>query len=389
MAVKRTAITKKKKGPKGAKTSSRSKAKETTAVKKVSKDPAREYVLALQSKLKADKKSLLQIPTLTGDELPCLSHLGAFLSTQQPTLDRILGGRGLPFAKWIEVFGPEHVGKSTFLYHLFAEVQKCGGVGILADVEHSAIPDYASGVGVDTNKLLMLEFDRDALVLENIVDAMYESIRWWRATYPDMKVVLGWDALGSTRTQEEKDKNTEQGKKPGSTAKIMHLMKRKVVPELAGSNIMLVVLNHEYEIINTGGFGFGFGKKRETFGGGGQRLASAIRIKLFPKGFQKDSGGQYLTKQVGLEVVKDKIFGSFRFPLELCLIPGQGFVPEWPVYKELVARKVIATSGSWAALDLDGEKLSFQGWLGLRRKCDEDPTLFPRLLKVYWSLVGG
>lgn len=365
-------------------------AKGAKKVRKVSSDPAREYVLAMKAKLGGDaKKSLLQMPTLTGDELPCLSRLGNFLSTQQPSLDRMLDWFGFPLGKWIEVFGPEHIGKSTFLYHLFAEVQKQGGIGILVDIENAAIPKYVGNIGVDTDRLLMPEFDRDAVILENVVDLMYESIRWWRISHPEIPVVVGWDALGSTRTQEERDKGAEQGKKPGSAAKLMHYMKRKVVPELAGTNILLVVLNHEYDVVNMGGGGFGFGKKRETYGGGGQRLASAIRLKLFPKGDLKNSAGQIIGRQVGVEAKKDKIFGSYRDSADMCIIPHYGFVPEWSLYQEFVKAGVIKTSGSWAALNMDGDELKFQGWLGLHQKTKEDPTLLPRLIKVYRSVTGG
>ena len=50
--------------------------------------------------------------------------------------------------------------------------------------------------------------------------------------------------------------------------------------------------------------------------------------------------------------------------------------------------KVMAVSGSWGAMKIDGTEYKFQGWYGLRKKCAEDPELFSKLVEIYWKQVG-
>jgi hypothetical protein len=142
---------------------------------------------------------------------------------------------------------------------------------------------------------------------------------------------------------------------------------------------MLVITNHEYTNIQM----MGRGPKKQTYGGDALRHLTTGRIGLFNLGVIKDSQGSIVGNQVGVRVVKNKLESCANANTEICLIPGQGVSNVWSVYTGLKDRGLILVSGSWAALNIDGEALKFQGWSGLEKKCIEDPTLFPRLVNVY------
>lgn len=344
---------------------------------RIHSDPEKEYAKALS------KKGMVQILRMVDDD--CLMHVKTYLSTGNPALDRLLNGRGLPMGRITEIFGPHHIGKSTILDHLFAQVQKAGGTAVLADTEEARDINYTGAIGVDVDRLLILEFDRKELTMENVLNKILETVDWWRDHYPDRMVLIGWDSLGGTQTNEERDKTVERGKSPGSAASIMQLMRRKVTPSLANTNIGLVILNHEYEKIQTGGFA---GKKRETYGGEAVRMAASIRMELHPTKGQwlPAADGRIVGRKVGVKLVKSKLGGSTMNSCELALFHGEGVSNAWTLFEVFKREGIIQTSGSWSALNLDGQVMNFQGFNGLQKLCQDDETLEERLLKVYKGL---
>jgi recombination protein RecA len=358
---------------KAASASPKSKQKKT----KIHKDPEKEFAKALS------EKGMIQILRMTDDD--CLFHVTGFLSTGNPALDRLLLGRGIPFGRITEIFGPHHIGKSTILDHLFAMVQKAGGYAVLADTEESRDITYTRQIGVDPEKLLILEFDRAELTMENVLNKVLETVNWWRENYPENKVLIGWDSLGGTQTNEERDKTVERGKSPGSAASIMQLMRRKVTPILAHTNIALVILNHEYAKIQVGNFA---GKKRETYGGEAVRMAASIRLELHPTKGQWLPGkdGVIIGRKIGVKLVKTKLAGSTMTGCELAVMHGEGISNAWTLLDAFQRVGIAQSAGGWSAINLDGEVLKFQGHRGLKKLFDEEPTLEDRMISVYNGL---
>jgi len=356
---------------------SSSPASKQTKKTRIHKDPEKEFAKALS------KKGMVQVLRMVDDD--CLIHVKDYLSTGNPELDRVLQGRGIPFGRVTEIFGPHHIGKSTLLDHLFKMVQRAGGSGVLADTEEARDISYTSAIGVDVNRLQLLEFDRAELTMENVLNKILETIDWWRTKYPERKVLVGWDSLGGTQTNEERDKTVERGKSPGSAASIMQLMRRKVTPALANTNIALVILNHEYEKIQTGGFA---GKKRETYGGEAVRMAASIRLELHPTKGQwlPGTNGVIIGRKVGVKVVKSKLGGSTMAGCEIAVLHGEGVSNAWTLFESFKREGIIQTKDSWSAINLDGEILKFQGFNGLQKLFLKDPTLEDRMLKVYKGL---
>lgn len=344
---------------------------------RIHKDPEKEFAKSVS------EKGMVQVLRMTDDD--CLFHVKDFLSTGNPELDRVLQGRGIPFGRITEVYGPHHIGKSTILDQLFRMVQQVDGTGVLADTEGARHLAYTEAIGVDVSRLLILEFERGELTMENVLNKVLESINWWRTKYPERKVLIGWDSLGGTQTNEERDKTVERGKSPGSAASIMQLMRRKVVPVLANTNIALVILNHEYEKINTGGFA---GKKRETYGGEAVRMAASIRLELHPTKGQWLPGpnGVIIGRKVGVKVVKSKLGGSTMASCEIAVLHGEGISTLWTLLDAFKREGIVQTDGSWSAINLDGEILKFQGLNGLQELCRKDDTLPTRLAAVYKGL---
>ena len=356
-------------------------------------DPLREY----QEAIKEDGNA--RIVTLGGED--CSSSIKHWFSTGSLALDRLLNGRGFPAGRLSEVFGPSHIGKSTLLDHVMAECQRAGGIAVLADTESARDVTYTKRLGVDSERLQILEFDRGKLTIENVLDKIAFTADFWATKHPDVPVVIGFDVLGGTATSEELAKKlgadgakvsdgvSTSGKqehvKPGGAAKVMRQACRQLISKIANTKVAVIVCNHEYEKIQMGFSAGRMGKKRETYGGDAIRLAASYRIELFNLG-QIKRGDEVLGNQVGARLVKNRL-GKPWGTTEFAMISGLGIDNTWDVFEHLRGADVIKISGAWASINLDGEVLKFQGWSGLQSKIQENPSLFSKLVSVYQQVL--
>lgn len=73
-----------------------------------------------------------------------------------------------------QVYGPESSGKTTLAMQAIAEVQKRGGTAVLVDAEHAFDPVYSGKVGVDIEKLMIVQAEAAEEALE-VVDRFVRS----------------------------------------------------------------------------------------------------------------------------------------------------------------------------------------------------------------------
>jgi len=349
---------------------------------KIRKDYEREYREAMK------KQGIATISRLSNDE--CISNITGRISTRSLALDKVLRNQGepsnwlgIPLSRVIEIFGPEHIGKSTILDQLFAEVQSIGGEAFLADTEVSRDRYYTANLGVDLNKLKYLEFEYDNRYIENVLNAVVQTINIWAPA--NIPMVIGWDALGSTPTHDELEKGVapQKSHQPGAAAKAMALAQRLVVPKLAGTKISFVIINHEYDNINFSGFG----KPKLTYGGHATRHMASLRIQLYSSGkWIKRSDGWIVGRTIVAKVLKNRVGEAMR-EAQIPMLTGQGTENMITVLEDLKALGIITANRSWNAINIDGLELSFQGWNGLRAKCDEYPGLEDKLYKLHQKVV--
>jgi len=88
------------------------------------------------------------------------------ISTGSISLDIALGVGGFPKGRVIEIYGPESSGKTTLAIHAIAESQKNGGIAAFIDAEHAFDRNYAEGLGVNTEDLLISQPDNGEQALE-------------------------------------------------------------------------------------------------------------------------------------------------------------------------------------------------------------------------------
>ena len=88
------------------------------------------------------------------------------ISTGSLALDLATGIGGYPRGRVVEIYGPESSGKTTLALHAIAEAQKQDGVCAFIDAEHALDVQYAKGIGVDIERLLVSQPDTGEQALE-------------------------------------------------------------------------------------------------------------------------------------------------------------------------------------------------------------------------------
>jgi recombination protein RecA len=360
-------------------------AKSTSKRPTVRKDPLKEFRETIQ------KDGVVEVLTMADDD--CLANVKTHVSTQSLALDRLLNGQGFPCGRVVELIGPPHIGKSTVIDHAFAQVQKMGGIAVLADTEGARDSTYTRNIGVDLTTLQYLDFPRkpvmkdkkivgyeEQLHLENVLTKILESADFWATKYPDLPVVIGLDALAGTATKDEMANRLSKDEKPAQAAKLLRKICRQFPTYIGNTKVAILIANHEYQQINMGSRA---ASRRESYGGDAIRHLASIRLSLFYGGeWVKRGEGEILGRVVKATLIKNRL-GNPWGEARIAILSGVGINNTWSIVDKLRQAKLMVTSGSWSTINLDGEDVKFQGWTGLQQKCREDPTLFPRLVSVY------
>ena len=201
-------------------------------------------------------------------------------------------------------------------------------------------------------------------------------------------VVIGWDSVASTPTDAEMEGDSRD-QHPATAARVIRRNLRRLVQLIDDEAIAFVLINQRYAKIMQGWQPPG-ASKSETYGGGGIKYHSTIRIELDKIGEIYPSGAGEDTPPMGqivrIKVPKNKIESPFHEE-EFGLIFGRGADNAWAIYEDLKARGVILVKGGWSSFVdpkiLGKANRAFHGWQELSNIMAEDSALWAKLSAMY------
>lgn len=225
------------------------------------------------------------------------------IPTSSANLDKALGG-GLPLGRIIELYGPEHSGKSLLSLLTIKEAQKQDLECVYLDVEKSFDAKWAAGFGVDIDKLLVVQGLETA---EDIIDTLSKMLK----AEPGIIVI---DSVAAMLTRSELEEGADQ--------QFMAVKARLLSRGLAKLNIinrktMIILVNQIRSTLAL------YGAPTTTPGGNALKHFASVRLEI-----KRDS--QLITESgkktdpnvigqvVNWKVIKNKTaqpyqIGSFRF----------------------------------------------------------------------------
>jgi len=250
----------------------------------------------------------------------------ASISSGALTLDAALGGGGFPKGRVVEIYGPESSGKTTLALHAIAESQKGGGIAAFVDAEHALDPQYAAGLGVDVDSLLVSQPDCGEMALD-IVDQLV------RSSAVDVIVVDSVAAL-VPRAELEGDMTDQQ---IGLQARLMSKAMRKITGSLALSQCTVIFLNQLRSKV-----GVIYGSPEVTSGGNALKFYSSVRLDTRRKEILPENKGI----RVKVKVVKNKVAAPFKAVM-LDILFGEGIDSIGCMLDAALDLGVVERRGSW------------------------------------------
>lgn len=249
-----------------------------------------------------------------------------WLPTGFSNLDRIMGG-GIPSRKITEISGVYSVGKSTLALMIVAKAQQAGMACLWADSELSYTTDYADSLGVDSDKL--------DLIQEKLAEDILDGIEEWADSHKNALIVL--DSVGELLTRAEAEKNSGE-KVIGAQAKLIATFSRKIKPMLTFNNVTLIVLNHQFTDLMSGKIMTGGGRKLEH--------AKAIWLSLRKASKRVMQGETQVGEIIEAEIKKHKLAATYKQSCELQMIYGSGFNAENDLAEDALAKGVLEKKGN-------------------------------------------
>ena len=263
------------------------------------------------------------------------------MSTGIVSLDSILQG-GLPIGRAIEIYGPESAGKSTLASILVASAQKAFSnlSCVWVDSEGTYDPVYASVLGVDNSKLVLMKPEN--MSAEQVYDSIVSLLDSGEVS---LCVLDDIPSLESGQEEEKDIQDSTMAPYAGPLSKFCKKMKKALLRNR--DTAMFVGLNQVRDNFSQ------YGPQTRTPGGRAWKHACSLRFEV--QATPLDAKGNVLSKsadnpaatQIAVCKVKDKTCNQMgRKKLANFVISDNGLDTLFDLYNSGVAAGVIRTAGS-------------------------------------------
>jgi len=206
----------------------------------------------------------------------------------------------------------------------------------------------------------------------------------------DRPVVIGWDSVAGTATEAELE-GASRDVHPATAARVIRRNLRRLVQLIDDEAIGMILVNQRYEKIAMGGR-VQYGKTSETYGGGGIKYHTTIRVEvdkcgdIFAPGKSRQSGHPPIGQEVRIKTPKNKLNDPFRTE-RYGLLFGQGASDAWAIHEDLKERGIIRVGGGWSRFTDTGlmgdDDRGFRGWSELAEIMSDNSTLASTLCEIY------
>lgn len=192
---------------------------------------------------KGNLEQILQFKKLLEAEDDIFGITSYYLHSGNLALDYIISGKadgtgGWPGGKVVEMFGSPSTGKTLLIDKAGAEMQKIGGVFVIADVENRWNKAFAKMHGVDVDKVVCFT--------PTTVEEFTIKIDRLLETAENTKFLIALDSLARLSTIKEVDDVGEGDIKAdqGRKAQKIHAAMRVLPAKICKTNSIFMVANH-------------------------------------------------------------------------------------------------------------------------------------------------
>lgn len=264
-------------------------------------------------------------------------------------LDNLTGIGGLPRGRIVEFWGDQDTGKSSAALQTVVAAQKAGLKCLYVDIEFSLSTDYAAGLGVDMDKLMVL---REGTA-EEYIDAVEAFVK-------DGKFdVIVLDSIGDLSSRVSQEKAAGE-KTIGVQASLMGTFSRHIAPYVALNKILFIGVNHaRTEIMGI------YAGKIYQMGGKKWSEKKKLSIRFREKSTTAlTSGDKVVGRIIKVSVSKNHVGNTKDKEMEVRLLNGLGFSTSADLLQDAIDRGVFTRTGNtfFFASEKIGTKKKLDVW---------------------------
>lgn len=306
------------------------------------------------------------------NDTPTVSSLGV-IPTGSFLLDRALGIGGFPRGRIVELYGHEGSGKTTIGLHAIAEAQRASKENgdnkyvLFVDAEHALDPKYAEAIGVDPDRLILVQPDYAEQALSIVAEFVTSGAI-------SLFVIDSVAAL----MPEAEYKGAMDDQHIGRQARVMSQALRKLNGMMSRHGVLGIFINQVREKI-----GVMFGNPETTPGGRALKFWSTIRLACIAKKVDSDQRNERAGLKI--DVVKNKVAPPHK-SIETEIIFGQGIDTKKEIIGICVDEGIVRKSGSWYFY---GDEKLGQGLENVYNFFDDNPSVYDEVIQKVRSLIYG
>jgi len=223
------------------------------------------------------------------------------ISTGSLSLDWALGCGGFPKGRIIDIFGPQASGKSLMTLLCAKVIQKLKDPNqtvCYIDAERAFNPGWAKTVGVDPEKMLIVQPDTGEEAFEVIIKCC-ESGKVPLVIVDSVPALVPAAAI---------EREIADGQKIGDLAALMSWGIKKILPIVSKSKTVVIFINQMRAII-----GNMYGKPEEATGGMALKFYASVRLEVNVIGGSKIMDKDVIKgHRIRVKVVKNKVGQPFK-----------------------------------------------------------------------------
>jgi len=200
-------------------------------------------------------------------ELKALAYMPYGVGCQSLMVEFVIGRPGFPAGRLIEIIGHEASAKSTLAYHILAECQRIGGVGILLETEEAFETSRLEKLGIHVDDLIICQPKH----LEEAFQMMDMNAKEIRKVH-DGPLVIVLDSVASTPPMAEVESDYDD-ENMAAAARVISKSLRKFIRTVAELKLVLVFINQMKTNLDRYS-----GDKWISFGGKSIKFHSSLRF---------------------------------------------------------------------------------------------------------------
>ncbi len=227
------------------------------------------------------------------------------ISTQCPSIDWAIGRGGIPLGRLSVISGKEGSGKTTLALHIVAECQRQGGVAVYMDKEYKLDPDYARSIGVDTDKLVIIQPSYLESVFGTYDRVIQKAAAHREATGKRTPILLVLDSMNAAITKAEFEGEWDD-KHMAPQARVYSQLLPRLIPDVSREDIALLWISQVRQKLNVQ-----YGDPDDICGGKAPKFYASLILKVTRIGSGKKDG-ERISNKLRVEAVKNQIAPPFK-----------------------------------------------------------------------------